>query len=170
MRGKSTYQRCCEVLEVTPGAPMSEIEHSFRQLIKVWHPDRFADNPSLQSRATEKTTELTRSFQWLRRHQQAIHEAARIDSTPERVLSALRRSIFQYVERNPGTSDEIVERAVRALLLEVKVPPKQEKIYPFRWIQSFSLGRVGTYIYERRRRVLAWSLLVLLFLLFGSRS
>ncbi|MBX9654037.1 J domain-containing protein [bacterium] len=170
MRGRSNYERCCEILEVPPGTPMPEIERSFRELIKVWHPDRFADNPALQMRATQKTSEITKSFQWIRKHASTIKEPeARSTTTPERILNNLRHSLTQYLENHPGTSDVMIERAVRTLLLEVKPVKKQERVYPFRFLTNWSFGRAGNFIVARRKQILFWTVAFVLFLLFGAR-
>ena len=170
MRGRTNYERCCEILEVAPGAPMPEIERSFRELIKVWHPDRFSDNPQLQIRATQKTSEITRSFQWIRKHAANLKEPeVKTSTTPERILNALRQALLLYLERHPGTPDVMVERAVRVLLVEVIPAKKPEKVYPFRFLTNISLTKTGAYLFERRRQILAWSVLLVLFLLFGAR-
>lgn len=170
MRARSNYERCCEVLEVPPGAPMEDIECSFREMIKVWHPDRFLDNPTLQIRATRKTSEITRAFQWLRRH-----EAVRKGNAPavvnvEPVLLALRGALTRFVEGHPGTSPEVIQRAVRGLYNEISTPPpSQEKFYPFAWIQKLSARGLVKGFIARRGAILAWSVLVLMILFFGAR-
>jgi len=170
MRGQSNYERCCEILEIAPGTPMPEIERSFRELIKVWHPDRFADNPTLQLRASQKTSELTRSFRWIRKHASSMKEPEfKSTTTPERILNNLRQSLTQYLENHPGTSDVMVERAVRTLLLEVKPVKKPEKVYPFRFLTNLSLHRVGEFAVSRRKQILFWTIAFVLFLLFGAR-
>jgi hypothetical protein len=176
MAQQSTYSRCCEILEIPSGSSISEIEQSFREMIKVWHPDRFSDNPILQERATHKTSEITRAYRWLRRHDNPVLHRERVPSTPERLLSSLRRSLANYQERFPATSDEIIERAVRALLADVAV---QKKTSPTRtrrivdklmnWSSAETWAERWAQIVHRRRQILAWSVFVVLFLVFGAR-
>lgn len=170
MRARSTYERCCDVLEVPHGAPMDEIERSFRELIKVWHPDRFLDNPQLQIRATRKTSEITRAFQWLRRHEAARGGETPAPSNVEPVLVALRAALSRFCERHPGTPQELIQRAVRGLYSEVSTPrPSEERFYPFAWLEGFSPRRALKSFVARKGAILAWSVLILMFLFFGAR-
>ena len=38
---------CLRVLGLAPGASAQEIKAAYRDLAKVWHPDRFAHDPRL---------------------------------------------------------------------------------------------------------------------------
>ena len=51
-------RRYYEILELEPGASLEEIEQSFKELIRIWHPDRFRKDPNLYARAEEKTKDL----------------------------------------------------------------------------------------------------------------
>ena len=47
------------LLELEAGSSLEAVKDAYRELIKVWHPDRFPRNdPKLQKRATEKTQAL----------------------------------------------------------------------------------------------------------------
>ncbi len=50
------------LLEVEPGASPEEVKRAYRDLVKVWHPDRFADDPRLQSRAQEKLKQINFAY------------------------------------------------------------------------------------------------------------
>jgi curved DNA-binding protein CbpA len=47
-----------EVLGLRPGASLDEAKQAHRDLVKVWHPDRFSNDPRLQARAQEKLPEI----------------------------------------------------------------------------------------------------------------
>src|ERR1039458_815839 len=51
------------LLELEPGAPLDVVKTAYRELLKVWHPDRFPNDPKFQKRATEKTKELNEACQ-----------------------------------------------------------------------------------------------------------
>ena len=40
-----------------------QIRESYRDLVKVWHPDRFAHDPKLQQKAEEKLKEINLAYQ-----------------------------------------------------------------------------------------------------------
>src|ERR1039458_9183363 len=45
-------QDCYRVLELEPGATSEDVKRSYRELVKVWHPDRFAHDPKLDRKST----------------------------------------------------------------------------------------------------------------------
>jgi curved DNA-binding protein CbpA len=50
------------VLGVAPGASAHELKESYRDLAKVWHPDRFAHDPRLRQKAEEKLKEINEAY------------------------------------------------------------------------------------------------------------
>ena len=64
--GALTLERCYEILELQPGAGLSEIKTAYRSLAFVWHPDRFPnDNRRLRSRAEEHFKQLNAAYHTL---------------------------------------------------------------------------------------------------------
>jgi curved DNA-binding protein CbpA len=53
------------VLGLREGASWNEIRDTYRDLVKVWHPDRFSHDGKLRSRAEEKLKEVNAAFQHL---------------------------------------------------------------------------------------------------------
>lgn len=56
---------CYEVLGVAEGASAQELKAAYRDLAKVWHPDRFAHDPRLQQKAQEKLKEINEAYEQL---------------------------------------------------------------------------------------------------------
>src|SRR5947208_13566799 len=54
---------CYKTLELEPGASSDEIKRSYRELVKVWHPDRFAGNQRLQQKAQEKLKQINLAYE-----------------------------------------------------------------------------------------------------------
>jgi len=48
------------------GASQDEVNQAYRDLINVWHPDRFANNPRLQKKAEEKIKEINAAYEYIR--------------------------------------------------------------------------------------------------------
>jgi hypothetical protein len=57
-----------EILGLKPGATEEQIKQAYRDLAKVWHPDRFPNDPRLQEKAQEKLKEINLAYDYLRSH------------------------------------------------------------------------------------------------------
>ena len=64
----ANIKKCFEVLGLRPGATEEEIKETVRDLVKVWHPDRFNDNARLQQKAQEKLKEINEAYDTLKEY------------------------------------------------------------------------------------------------------
>src|ERR1700720_2547948 len=55
-----------KILELKPGASPDQVKQAYRDLARVWHPDRFSHDPRLQQRAQEKLKEINHAYEQLR--------------------------------------------------------------------------------------------------------
>ncbi|HWS56592.1 MAG TPA: J domain-containing protein, partial [Pyrinomonadaceae bacterium] len=62
---RDDLSECHELLGVAPGASAEELKAAHRDLVKVWHPDRFSHDPRLQQKAQEKLKEINEAFEAL---------------------------------------------------------------------------------------------------------
>lgn len=60
------YEACCKVLGVRAGASDTEIKAAYRDLVKVWHPDRFPNDPRLRAKAQAELKRINEAFEFLR--------------------------------------------------------------------------------------------------------
>ncbi len=58
-------QRCLAILEIDADVTLEELRHAYRDLIKVWHPDRFSGNARLQLKAAEKLKQINLAYKAL---------------------------------------------------------------------------------------------------------
>jgi curved DNA-binding protein CbpA len=63
MANEMSRERCLEVLGLKPGASAQELKAAYRDMAKVWHPDRFTHDPRLQQKAQEKLKEINDAYQ-----------------------------------------------------------------------------------------------------------
>jgi hypothetical protein len=61
----TSSDRLYELLGVRPGASRQELKAAYRDLAKVWHPDRFTHDPRLQQKAEEKLKEINKAYEEL---------------------------------------------------------------------------------------------------------
>ncbi len=74
MEAEKYYQ----ILDIQPGASDAEIKQAYRDLTKVWHPDRFIDDLRLHQKAQEKLKQINAAYDFLRAYQtQALEEGER---------------------------------------------------------------------------------------------
>ena len=59
-------ERYYECLGLLPGASPEKVKKAYRTMVKVWHPDRFQSDPSLQELAHEKLKEINEAYRKLR--------------------------------------------------------------------------------------------------------
>jgi hypothetical protein len=67
MAPKDDARHWLEVLGLAPGATKQALDDAYRDLVKVWHPDRFQNDPTLRLKAQEKLRELNTAYEGLRR-------------------------------------------------------------------------------------------------------
>jgi hypothetical protein len=58
-------RECYRILEVEPGASLDDVKRSYRELVKVWHPDRFDHDPKLREKAVEKLKQINLAYERL---------------------------------------------------------------------------------------------------------
>ncbi len=59
--------RCYQLLEIEPGATLEEVKRSYREQVKIFHPDRFAGDPKLQLKTQEKLKNINLAFERISR-------------------------------------------------------------------------------------------------------
>jgi hypothetical protein len=61
----TSTEQCYQVLDLEPGASIEELKESYRDLVTVWHPDRFTNNPRLKQKAENKLKSINISHEYL---------------------------------------------------------------------------------------------------------
>lgn len=58
-----------QILDIEPGASHTEVKQAYKDLILVWHPDRFHNNQRLKNKAEEKIKEINSAYEFLKTYQ-----------------------------------------------------------------------------------------------------
>jgi DnaJ-class molecular chaperone len=53
-----TLEKYYRILELEPGASLEEVNQGYKDMVLVWHPDRFVNHPRLQQKALVKIQEI----------------------------------------------------------------------------------------------------------------
>ncbi|HTH66049.1 MAG TPA: J domain-containing protein [Gemmatimonadales bacterium] len=136
------------VLGLAPGATPDEVKTAYRDLVKVWHPDRFAGNERLREKAQRQLQLYNEAYERLRDLPAAVPAAVAMPSvvTPP---DGLRRA-----QHAPHVKHSLFTGSMNAVRHSLKV-----------------LWPSATYLRKRRRRRLpapAWIIFGLLALLFAA--
>jgi hypothetical protein len=96
-----TTIECFAVLELPPGASGDQVRAAWRDLVKVWHPDRFAHDPELRRRAEAKLKRVNEAYELLRTGR-ARRDAASPRWTAEPSRAAPTRVAFRPAHLHAG--------------------------------------------------------------------
>lgn len=70
-----------EVLGIKPNASIEEIKQAYKDLVKVWHPDRFVNDPRFQRKAEEKLKEINEAYQKIQDYLNDSEEPLKTDES-----------------------------------------------------------------------------------------
>ena len=102
---------CYRILELEPGASAEEVKQAYRDLVKIWHPDRFSNDPRVQEKTQEKLKEINRAYEQLKsfkpgRERASVKPPARA-RRPERTVPVQPHYDEQY--QAPGGSKTVLQ-------------------------------------------------------------
>src|SRR5579863_9623159 len=103
-----TKLRYYQVLGVEPGASLEEVKEAHRDLVKVWHPDRFVDDPRLQRKAQERLKEINEAYE------QILPDA--LPALPDKIPEPewhVQREVHYPVSEPPVEDSELPPEPVR---------------------------------------------------------
>ncbi|WP_448573937.1 DnaJ domain-containing protein, partial [Trichothermofontia sp.] len=129
------------VLELQPGASLTEIKHAYRQLVRTWHPDRFPHDAVLQKQAEAKLKVINEAYEQLRTYQ-----------SPEPEPTSPRPQTHTQVTTQAGGAEAWYQRgvvlvkagryeeALEALTAAIRLDPNYARAYTFRGFINSLLG------------------------------
>ena len=104
--------KCYELLGLSPGASPEELKVAYRDLAKVWHPDRFLHDPRLQEKAQEKLKEINEAYDQLRSGK-ANRQTPPAASTNDRRTPPTSEHFNQYAKTSAQTGSVAVAQKIR---------------------------------------------------------
>ena len=61
----TAFDELYRALDLPPGASIEQIRAAYKELVKVWHPDRFGKDEKLRERATQKLQQINAAYEKL---------------------------------------------------------------------------------------------------------
>jgi uncharacterized RDD family membrane protein YckC len=73
-----------KILGLKSGAPISDVKQAYRDLIRVWHPDRFAHDPRLQKKAEERLKEINEAYRRIIEYDSSVKDKGQKHKTKDK--------------------------------------------------------------------------------------
>ena len=99
-------KQCFEILELNPDASVDEVQQAYKDLVNIWHPDRFATNPRLRQKAEAKLKEINRAYSVVNSFLSSGPDA--LEDTQQQQYKETRAP--EEAEARPETADYEAER------------------------------------------------------------
>jgi hypothetical protein len=93
-------RKCCDLLDLPPGYSQADLKQAYKDLVQVWHPDRFAHNARLKEKAEAKLKQINLAYEVLDRAliMRAKLQAARgqqSDDSSESLEAQIVRAVYE---------------------------------------------------------------------------
>ena len=92
-------QDCYALLEVSPQASDDEVKAAHRDLARVWHPDRFAHDSALRTKAEEKLKAINEAYETVVASRAGRFRGSFRDQAPPRESAAENAARAESVRR-----------------------------------------------------------------------
>lgn len=96
-----------KILELEPGASLEQVKEAYRDLAFVWHPDRFAHNTRLQTKAQIRLKDINEAYRKLRYFlNDSQQQVAPTRPTPSQTQPTPRRPPPPQPPQRPGNYND----------------------------------------------------------------
>jgi len=115
-------KRCFDILEVNPGASPNELKQAYKDIVSVWHPDRFSSNPRLKQKAEEKLKEINEAYETLK----WALESGQVDPQTEYDSKDKTEAFFEAGTETVLHMWSYLSKAIRLIVAEAKSELERE--------------------------------------------
>jgi tetratricopeptide (TPR) repeat protein len=98
-----------DILELDPGVSSEDVARAYKDLVNVWHPDRFSGIPRLRIRAENKLKEVNEAYEKLQSYLSELEQSKR---EPDAQIGAYGNSISRDIteEKPKKTSRDLARK------------------------------------------------------------
>ena len=135
--------RSYAVLQIPSTASFLTTKQAYRKLAKIWHPDRYANNPELKAKAEAKIKQINQAYAIIKAYQaennnvagnsypsQSKTKVAKVQNTPE----------FYYQQGIGYIESQSYDAALNSFAQAIKLNPNYLEAYQYR---GFILSKLG---------------------------
>jgi len=106
-------RQCFDVLELDSNASIDDAKQAYKDMVNIWHPDRFSNNPRLKQKAEDKLKEINEAYEMMKSFlsskkpleaEKAQH--AKADSDADISANASSETGFSMSQAENGTKDK----------------------------------------------------------------
>ena len=114
-------RRCFEILELESGASPDDAKQAYKDIVNVWHPDRFSNNPRLRRKAEKKLKEVNVAYETVKsflagRHVEREQQTAPKTQAEAEVPSRAMADAGYYKAQEKDKTEVAVEIGTRMIL------------------------------------------------------
>jgi DnaJ-class molecular chaperone len=103
-------RKCYEILELRPGYVEDDLKQAYKDLVQVWHPDRFAHNPRLREKAEDKLKQINTAYEVL---DQALSDRAQRQIATNAAQAAARANAARSGNGPSGQEQVVIEELLK---------------------------------------------------------
>ena len=130
-------KRYFEILELHPDASMDELRQAYKDMVNIWHPDRFPNNPRLKGKAEKKLKEVNQAYE-------ALNHLLSYESGPEKDATI---TPHKQAQAKPG-----VDKGAGSAPFQAGAETQTETVVE---AGTANVLRLWSYLSTRLRRVVA---------------
>ncbi|MCU0537316.1 MAG: DnaJ domain-containing protein [Hydrococcus sp. Prado102] len=138
----SDYVRYYEILGLKYNTSSEEVKKAYRNLVKLWHPDRFPNNSPEQKQAEEKFKKILEAYEVLKDYQPQVKE--KNSTVVSGIYAKSDRSQTHYQEGIEYADKKLYQEAIEAFSIAIRLDPYYIEAYQYR---GFIFSKLG---YENR--------------------
>ena len=120
-------ERCFAILELDRGASPDEVNQAYKDIVNVWHPDRFSNNPRLKQKAGEKLKEVNVAYETLKSYLSSKQE---LETEQEKTRAREDDKTEAFVEASTGVVLSLwsyLSSVCQRIIADVKTEIEQEE-------------------------------------------
>ena len=128
------------ILGIKHNASPEAAKKAYRNMAKVWHPDRYANNPTLKAKAEVEIKKINQAYEAIKAYGNANRTVLKSNHRPPKVAKQPQSSESFYHQGVDYAQQERYNEALQSFALAIKLNPNHLEAYQYR---GFILSKLG---------------------------